>query len=208
MRSFVPGKQGRPLEIQSHVRELVERLNQGETKALSEIWNIFGDHIRRRARTRLREFGIAGKAESMDICNNVLLDMVKQESIRIQNPNEILAYFCKAVDNQIRTIVRALLSEKRDIRREINLENTQVGIDSPVDSPSVGLIQSELMEMVAGALGEQGDEFVRMFLANHSWQEIADRFRCTPDSARMKWNRAVVKIRSQLTHPTGGNDIG
>jgi DNA-directed RNA polymerase specialized sigma24 family protein len=186
------------LEFESQVRGLVERLNAGETNALSEIWALFGEHIRRRARTRLREFGVAGKAESMDICNTVLLDMIKQESIKIQNPSDILAYFCRAIDNQVRTVVRSLLSEKRDIRREMGLDVAAPTATNNAGSPSLNLFHAEILEMVAAFLGDRGEEFAKMYLANHSWQEIGNRFNCSPDSARMKWNRAVERVRSQI----------
>jgi DNA-directed RNA polymerase specialized sigma24 family protein len=187
------------LQFQTQIRSLVDRLNAGDTAALGEIWSIFGEHIRRRARNRLREFGLAGKAESMDICNSILLDMVKQESLKIQNASDVLGYFCRAIDNQIRSSLRALLSEKRDMRREVMVEAAQMSEGpEPRSTPSIVMMQREILEMIASALGDDGDEFVRLFVNNHSWIEIADRLGGTPDSVRMRWNRSVARVRSAL----------
>jgi DNA-directed RNA polymerase specialized sigma24 family protein len=187
------------VEFDTQIKSLVDRLNAGETAALGEIWGLFGNHIRRRARNRLREFGLSGKAESMDICNNVLLDMVKQDMLHINKPTDVLAYFCRAVDNQVRSVVRALLSEKRDIRREIDLTNSAIVPRSPSsESPSLQVIQTEILDMVADALGSDGQAFVRLYLDLYSWGEIAERLGGTPDAARMRWHRCVNRVRSQL----------
>ena len=45
---------------------------------LDAVWRQFGDQLRRRARTRLRQYGLTGQAESMDICNDVMADMTQR----------------------------------------------------------------------------------------------------------------------------------
>ena len=54
----------------SQFHSLVDCLRAGDRKAIEKLWQAFGPDLRRRARTRLRQFGLIGHTESMDICND------------------------------------------------------------------------------------------------------------------------------------------
>ena len=76
--------------VDQQLRSLADRLRTGDAGAVAEIWDLCGKELRRRARTRLRQYGVTGQAESMDICNAVLLDLVRKEEISIRNPADLV----------------------------------------------------------------------------------------------------------------------
>ena len=102
-------------------REVVERLRSGDQEAVAEIWNEFGDGLRRRARTRLRQFGIIGQTESMDICNAVLLELVRKSDFEIRSPAHLLQYVRRAIDNQVRDELKMLMRDKRSFKPTLKL---------------------------------------------------------------------------------------
>ncbi len=62
---------------------------------LDAVWRRFGDQLRRRARTRLRQYGLTGQAESMDICNDVMADLARRDGGKAVTPDDVLAYILR-----------------------------------------------------------------------------------------------------------------
>jgi DNA-directed RNA polymerase specialized sigma24 family protein len=177
------------------VEQLARRVQSGDQQAIAEIWAMFGDDLRRRARTRLRQMGIASKAESMDVCNAVLLDLIGQNGITLRQPADLLAYVRRAVDNQVRDLLRELSRQRRDFRRTDERPVEMLGVVQPGSSPSRVMLRTELQQKISSQLGSNGEQFLEMYMRRHSWQEIGDAFEITADSARMKWNRCLMQVR-------------
>ncbi len=89
--------------------------------SLASIWTRFEDQLRRRARTRLRQYGLAGQAESMDICNDVMADLTRRFRDQDITSDDVLAYILKAIDNQVLDTFRMLARQCRDFRRNENV---------------------------------------------------------------------------------------
>ena len=177
-------------------RDLAEKLRLGDNGALEQMWDRFGNELRRRARTRLRQYGITRQHESMDICNAVMLDLMNQREINIRQPKDVLRYFRRAIDNQVRDVIKSLTRDRRDIRRE---ENSPVESHNVVNSgttPSFFLLREEIFHKVESYLAEDGDRIVQMVRENFGWKEIGDALGTSPDSIRMRWNRAIQKVQS------------
>ncbi len=78
-----------------------------DEQPLETIWRRFGDQLRRRARTRLRQHGLSGHAESMDICNDVMADLARRFQDQPMTPDDALAYVLRRS-----TIKYSTLSER------------------------------------------------------------------------------------------------
>ena len=92
-------------------------LSLGHPEPLDVVWRRFGEQLRRRARTRLRQYGLAGQTESMDICNDVMADLAKQNHADGVNPEDLVGYIMTAIDNQVLDTFRTLARQCRDFRR-------------------------------------------------------------------------------------------
>ena len=175
--------------------DLANKLRLGDKGALEEMWNRFGNELRRRARTRLRQYGIMRQHESMDICNAVMLDLMNQQEIKIRQPKDILRYFRRAIDNQVRDVIKSLTRDRRDIRREEKNPVESHNVINSGTSPSLFLVREEIFHKVESQLGDDGQKIVQMVRANFGWTEIGQSLGVSPDSIRMKWNRAVRKVQ-------------
>lgn len=178
---------------------LARRLQAGDPTALSEIWNQLGPDLRRRARTRLRQYGIAGSAESMDICNSVLLDFLRRGKLELKEPLDLVRYIRAAVDNQVRDVMRRLASQKRDIRRNEKRPVDEMDVQDNLSSPSFCMIRSEILQRVSAELGDLGPSIVEMYLNQSTWVEVGAALGISADTARVKWNRAVQSVRASLS---------
>ncbi len=175
---------------------LADRLRDGDATALEEMWEKFGDELRRRARTRLRQYGITRQAESMDICNAVMVDLMNQGEINIRQPKDVMRYFRRAIDNQVRDVIKSLTRSRRDFRREEARPVESHDVITNETSPSYFLLREEIFHRVAEYLGEDGPKIIEMVLGNFGWKEIGEKLGASPDSVRMKWNRAIAKVRT------------
>lgn len=174
---------------------LTERLRRGETRALDELWTRFGPDLRRRARTRLRQMGIASQAESMDVCNAVLVDLAKQGKIQLERPGEVIHYLLRAIDNQVRDTFRTLSRQRRDFRRNESLPVEEHPLRAMQTTPSQHLLRAEVVNRVRDELGPQHAPILDMVLQNFSWAEIGERLQMAPDTARMRYRRAIRVVK-------------
>lgn len=179
------------------IERLVADLRAGDAAAADKLWAAYGGQLRRRARTRLRQYGIHRHAESMDICNAVLLDLVKQGQVDLRQPDDVVGYFMRAVDNQVRDAFRALTRECRDMRRTDlrPVEDHRIGAEQ--DTPSRQLFRKEILAQLRQQLGPC-QVMVELVVAGESWQEIGQRLQMAPDTARMRWRRALRKVQADL----------
>ena len=179
------------------IESLVADLRAGDTTAAEKLWEIYGSQLRRRARTRLRQYGIYRHTESMDICNAVLLDLVKQGQVDLRRSDDVICYFMRAVDNQVRDAFKLLTRECRDMRRVDQRSIEDLPLNDGLDSPSKHLIRSEVLGQIRVQLGPD-QAMVEWVLANENWSEIGARLGVGPDAARMRWTRAMNRVQQRM----------
>jgi RNA polymerase sigma-70 factor (ECF subfamily) len=89
----------------------------------------------------------------------------------------------------------------------INLELPLVGggsthelpakMTSPLDQMIAQNDQHRLLEALRG-LPKKDQAVIRLRLEGKSWPEVGSKVRLSPDAARVRWGRAVEKLREQL----------
>jgi len=134
----------------------------------------------------------------MDICNAVLLDLLRQKTIEIRNASDLMRYIRRAIDNQVRDEFKLLTRGRRDIRRNDPYPVEKQNLQNEDSSPSHIMIRNEIFERMIRHLGDEGGQFVNLVMKEHSWEEIGQRLSMTASAARMRWNRALKTIRAQM----------
>lgn len=165
---------------------------------LADVWRQFGDQLRRRARTRLRQYGLTGQAESMDICNDVMADLVRRHQQQSFTADDALAYLLRAIDNQVLDTFRTLARQCRDFRRNAAAPVDEFDLSQHQSSPSQIALRREVIEKIRSMLPEQDALAVDLMLENRSWEEIGQRLSVKPDAARMRVRRALEQVRKDL----------
>jgi RNA polymerase sigma factor (sigma-70 family) len=167
-----------------------------QPQSIDEVWRRYGEQLRRRARTRLRQYGLSGQAESMDICNDVMADFVRRANIDKAGVEDIMSYIFRAIDNQVLDTFRTLARQCRDFRRvdATSIEEMPLGTSSP--TPSQIAIRREVLDRVRHLLGPEDARVVDMMLENRDWKEIGTAIGIEPDAARMRVRRALDRVRA------------
>jgi RNA polymerase sigma factor (sigma-70 family) len=176
-------------------------------RSLEDVWVRYGEQLRRRARTRLRQYGLSGQAESMDICNDVMADLIRRNSERASTMAEtnkvigvedMMGYILRAIDNQVLDTFRTLARQCRDFRRVDNTSVEQMPLGTQTPTPSQIAIHHEVLQRVRSLLGPDDAKAVDMMLENRDWKEIGNTLGVEPDTARMRVRRALDRIRSRV----------
>ena len=178
--------------------ERISSNEQTQGKSLDVLWREFGSQFRRRARTRLRQYGLTGQTESMDICNDVMADLAGRNDGQPLNADDVLAYIMRAIDNQVLDTFRTLARHCRDFRRNDPTPVEDIKAVQKATSPSQVALRREMISQVRAALGSKDGVAIDMMLENRSWQEIGEAIGIQPDAARMRVRRALDRVREDF----------
>ncbi len=173
-----------------------ERADQPQP--LEAVWRRFGDQLRRRARTRLRQYGLSGQAESMDICNDVMADLARRDVSGVLSPDDVLAYVLRAIDNQVLDTFRTLARQCRDFRRNEGTPVEEMKVATHQATPSQIALRREVLDRIRSMMSPQDAEAINMMLDNRDWNEIGQRLGIRADTARMRVRRAIDRVRRDL----------
>jgi len=178
--------------------KLTTQADNLQPQSLDEVWRRYGEQLRRRARTRLRQYGLSGQAESMDICNDVMADFIRRANVNNVAVDDIMSYIMRAIDNQVLDTFRTLARQCRDFRRvdATSVEEMPLGTVSP--TPSQIAIRGEVIDRVRQLLGPEDAKAVDMMLENRDWKEIGAAIGIEPDAARMRVRRALDRVRKLI----------
>ncbi|MGB7323912.1 MAG: sigma-70 family RNA polymerase sigma factor [Rubripirellula sp.] len=184
------------------------RDDASDALSLQGVWQTFGDQLRRRARTRLRQYGLTGQAESMDICNDVMADLIRSQNLKPSNEpglthEEVLSYIMRAIDNQVIDTFRMLARQCRDFRRNESVPPEDMAIASAATTPSQIAIRREVFDRIREVLDDADAPAVDLMLENRDWNEIGQSLGIKPDTARMRIRRALDKVRREMGLPDG-----
>lgn len=183
---------------------LIDMPNENPTESpvppssLDDVWQTFGDQLRRRARTRLRQYGLTGQTESMDICNEVMVDLAKRPDADHLSVDDILSYILRAIDNEVIDTFRTLARHCRDFRRNEAIPVEEIKLRCEQTSPSQIALRREVADRVRSILGESDAIAIDMMLENHDWNEIGKRLGVKADTARMRVRRALDRARDEI----------
>ena len=178
----------------------------GKSESVEAIWRQFGDQFRRRARTRLRQYGLTGQAGSMDICNDVMAEMTRGFNANGVSPDEALACVLRAIDNQVLDTFRRLARQCRDFRRNEPVSVDELPVVNQGHSPSQIALHREVIARIQALLNDEDALAVSMMLENRGWQEIGESLGVKPDTVRMRVRRALERVREEIGFREGDSD--
>ena len=166
---------------------------------IGHILSVYGPHIRRRIRTRIRLMGLQSKVESVDVCQSVLAHLVRRERLdAVLQAESPMNYLAKSMENKIVEILRRFRSKGRDVTRENAqpLEN-EIGPGGG-SSPSSIIARQELYDVMLDTLGEQERRICEMRSQGLAFNEIGERLSISSDAVRMSYNRALKKLKERF----------
>ena len=192
-------------------QRLVTLAQNGDELALERLCKVYGERVRRIIRLRMGS-ELRSKLESMDLVQDAFIAALRSlESFTYQNEGDFLRWLSTIAENRLRDNLKKLHADKRDIRKEMSLNNDrqstqdsfvrQVG---PVDSTTPSLIMSkrEDLDGLEKALDklkpEHKEVIVLTKIEGLSSKELSNRLGKAPGAVRMLLSRAMIALADAL----------
>src|SRR5262245_32587547 len=192
---------------------LAEALN-GRKEYLGRLLQLYSNYLIILARTQLDE-RIRARVSPSDIVQETLLEAHRDfGGFRGRSATEFLAWLRQIlVHNLARVVERHVIAEKRDVRREVAMDNISASLErsamrlahvlaDDAASPSPVAVHGEHLRVLADSLTELPDDYRDVIVLRHmeglSFKEIGERMDKTEGAVRMLWLRAMDRLRSLL----------
>jgi len=196
---------------QSEIDQLFTSAKQGSTSCLGRLLTLYSNYLKLLIAAQLDD-RLRVRVSPSDIVQETFFEAHRDfHQFRGQSTGEFVAWLRKIlVNNLLHVVEQHLLAEKRDVRREVSLE--QIGkrleqstarleslLAEPGDSPSGYAQRNEQEIMLADALAELPGDYREVILLRHveglPFDEVALRMDRSSGAVRMLWLRALERLR-------------
>jgi RNA polymerase sigma-70 factor (ECF subfamily) len=198
-------------EAQGEVDKLFASARQGSTSCLGRLLTLYSNYLKLLITAQLDE-RLRVRVSPSDIVQETFFEAHRDfHQFRGQSAGEFVAWLRRIlVNNILRVVEQHLLAEKRDVRREVSLE--QIGrrleqstarleslLAQQSDSPSGHAQRREQEIMLADALTQLPLDYQQVILLRHieglAFDDVAARMHRSPGAVRMLWLRALERLR-------------
>jgi len=188
-------------------QELVILAKDGDDSALEQLCRVYGERVRRIIRLRMGK-EIRPRMDSMDLVQDALiLALGGLGDFTYKNEGDFLRWLSRITQNTLRDNLDKLYTEKRDIRKEVRLENYGpttgggfVGNPGPIEAttPSVIMSKKEDLDKLEKAIDQLKPDYREVIVLSKidglSYKEIGDRLDKSIDSVGHLLSRAMVAL--------------
>ena len=188
-------------------QELVILAKEGDDSALEQLCRIYGERVRRIIRLRMGK-EIRPRLDSMDLVQDALiLALGGLKDFTYKNEGDFLRWLSRITQNALRDNLDKLYTDKRDIRKEVRLENYGpttgsgfVGTPGPIQAttPSVIMSKKEDLDKLEKAIDQLKPDYREVIVLSKidglSYKEIGDRLGKSIDSVGHLLSRAMVAL--------------
>jgi RNA polymerase sigma-70 factor (ECF subfamily) len=193
--------------INQKTQELVTLAKGGNEPALERLCRVYGDRIRRIIRLRMGK-ELRSRLESMDMVQDVLMCAFEDlEEFTYTSEGDFLRWLGQIAENRIRDNLDKLHADKRDIRKEIPLQDgsmtsndDRARVFEPArnTTPSVILSKKEELDKLEKAIDKLKPEYREVIvwakIDGLSYKEIGSRLGKSADAAGHLLLRAMVSL--------------
>jgi RNA polymerase sigma-70 factor (ECF subfamily) len=198
-------------QAQGDIDKLFASAQHGSSACLGRLLTLYSNYLKLLISTQLDD-RLRSRVSPSDIVQETFFEAHRDfAQFRGRSSGEFVAWLRKIlVNNILRVVEQHVLTEKRDVRREISLE--QIGrrleestarLDSllaqSAESPSGNAQRHEQELILANALAALPNDYREVIMLRHieglSFEEVAERMERSSGAVRMLWLRALEKLR-------------
>jgi len=190
-------------------QELVVLAQGGDNSAQGRLCRAYGERVRRIVRLRMGA-ELRSQLESMDLVQDALMCGLRDlGDFTYRNEGDFLRWLTKIAENRLRDNLDKLHADKRDIRREIRLDDGErttggvfVGTAGPIDAitPSVIMSRKEDLDKLEKAIDQLRPEYREVIMLAKieelSYSQIGDRLGKSTGAVKMLVSRARMALAS------------
>jgi len=190
-------------------QELVVLAKGGDNSAQDRLCRAYGERVRRIVRLRMGA-ELRSKLESMDLVQDALMCALRDlGDFTYRNEGDFLRWLTKIAENRLRDNIDKLHTDKRDIRREIRLDDRErttggvfVGTAGSIEAttPSVIMSRKEDLDKLEKAIDKLRPEYREVIMLAKieelSYSQIGDRLGKSTGAVKMLVSRARMALVS------------
>ena len=188
-------------------QHLVALVKGGDESALNQLCRVYGARVHWIIRLRMgRE--LRSKLESMDLVQDTLIHALgRLDDFKYKNEGDFVRWLSTIAENVIRSSLKRLHTDKRDIHREVPLVEHRptdtgrfVGTPVPIDATTPSLIMSrkedlaELERAIDQLKPEYREVIILTKIEGLSYKEIGRKLGKSADAVGMLLSRAMVVL--------------
>ncbi len=192
--------------------QLVERLQDGDDRALAELFAIYEDRLLRLIDYRL-DRSLHSRVDPTDILQDAYIDASERVAHFFSRPDSSIAVWLRLIVLQpLQLVVRHhLLTDKRDARKEVSMGRgtrsqplggiAQLLADS-LTSPSAVVARTEAVDMVEQILEEMSESDREVLALRHFEQvtndEVSEILGISVKAASNRYVRALARLKDLI----------
>ncbi len=188
-------------------RHLVVLAKDGDKSALSQLYMVYAERVRRILRLRMSK-ELRPKLDSMDLVQDALLSALGGiGDFTYKNEGDFLRWLSRIAQNALRDNLDKLHAAKRDIRREVRRVDFNpttgggfVAAAVPIEAttPSMIMSKKEDLDKLEKAIDELKPQYREVIVLTKieglSYREIGERLSKSPDAVRMLVPSAMAEL--------------
>ena len=193
--------------LEHKTKELVALAKDGDNSALDQLYNAYGERVRRIVRLRMGK-ELRPKLDSMDLVQDALVSALEGiGGFTYNNEGDFLRWLSKIAENALRDNLDKLYTDKRDIHKEVQPDNFRrttgtgfFGTAGPINdtTPSVIMSRKEDLDKLEKAIDKLKPEYRQVILLTKieglSYKEIGRKLGKSADAVGMLLSRAMVVL--------------
>ena len=193
--------------IDQKTQELVTLAKGGNEPALEQLCRVYGERVRRIIRLRMGK-ELRSRLESMDMVQDVLMCAFRDlEGFTYTSEGDLLRWLGQIAENRIRDNLDKLHADKRDIRKEIPLQDDAVTsrddrarVFEPArnTTPSIILSKKEELDKLEKAIDKLKPEYKEVIIwakiDGLSYNEMGRRLGKSDEAVRKLVSRAMAEL--------------
>ena len=192
--------------FEQKTQELVTLAKGGDEPALERLCSVYGERVRRMIRLRMGA-EIRPRLDSMDLVQDALVSALGGlKDFTYKNEGDFLRWLARITQNQLRDNLDKIYTDKRDIRKEVRLENhgatTGGFVRNPAPfqttTPSVIMSKKEDLDKLEKAIDQLKPDYREVIVLAKidglSYKEISDKLGKTIDSVAHLLSRAMLAL--------------
>ena len=195
--------------LSQKTKELVVLAKDGDKSALNQLYRVYGERVRWMVRFRMGA-ELRSQLESMDLVQDTLIHALGGlDNFTYKNEGDFVRWLSKIAENSLRDNLDKLHAGKRDIRKEVPLDNYRptnaggfFGTPGPIaaTTPSVIMSRKEDLNKLEKAIDKLRPEYREVIvlakIEELSYSQIGDRLGKSTGAVKMLVSRAIVALAS------------
>src|SRR5262245_13392664 len=191
--------------------KLLAEARSAGAERLGGLLELYRNYLQLVARTQI-DLHLQAQVDPSDLVQEAFLEAFRDfGQFQGQKEAELLAWLRRILlHNLARLVEKQVLAQKRDVRREVSLEQRLAALESsaaqleaalasPWSSPSAQAEKRERAAVLADQLAQLPDDYREVIVLRNleslAFDEVARRMNRSPGAVRILWLRALDRLR-------------